>query len=350
LIIFANKDNIKLEFLKKIIITTLLISLSISPIFSQDIHFSQLFQSPLSLNPANGGNHAAEWRIADIYRTQWFTFKYPYHSHFLSLDKHLFLRKNKFNAGLCMANDVSGDAILQTSKLYFNFSWHPVVGINRINVGVQAGYVSKNYSFDKLTFPDQYDINSGYYDPIMPNPDAGTPVRLSYPDINAGVSWSINRGKVIPEIGFAFFHINQPGETFLGTQNKLKIRKSGYLKIKLPLSDQLSLSPSTYYTEINQASEIISGFNISQQIDIEKGSIKQISFGLFTRYGFQRNMDAIILTGELNYRKLGLGVSYDINASGLRKYTSYQGAIELSIIYYLFNKLEERFMIPCERY
>jgi hypothetical protein len=37
----------------------------------QDIHFSQYYASPLSLNPANTGNYDGDWRLMNSYRQQW---------------------------------------------------------------------------------------------------------------------------------------------------------------------------------------------------------------------------------------------------------------------------------------
>jgi hypothetical protein len=38
---------------------------------AQDVHFTQYFTSPLTLNPANTGLVNCDWRVAGNYRTQW---------------------------------------------------------------------------------------------------------------------------------------------------------------------------------------------------------------------------------------------------------------------------------------
>ena len=37
---------------------------------AQDVHFTQYFTSPLTLNPANTGLVNCDWRVSSNYRTQ----------------------------------------------------------------------------------------------------------------------------------------------------------------------------------------------------------------------------------------------------------------------------------------
>nr|MBP6456087.1 type IX secretion system membrane protein PorP/SprF [Chitinophagaceae bacterium] len=46
---------------------------------SQGLHFSQFYNAPILLNPANTGIIAnGNWRAGGNYRTQWFTIPVPY--------------------------------------------------------------------------------------------------------------------------------------------------------------------------------------------------------------------------------------------------------------------------------
>lgn len=338
-----------MDLIRKIISTIYLSTLVVFA-YSQDIHFSQFLKSPLHLNPSLGGNHNAEWRLTDIYRTQWFTIKYPFHSHYISFDKQIYLRKAKFNVGLGMANDVSGDAVLGVSKYFFNLSWHPKIKTQHLNIGIQAGYVIKSFNPERLTFPDQYDNLTGYYDISLGHQDASVPVKLNYPLINSGISWNTKFGKIYCEAGFSLFNINMPVESFISNSNKLKMRKLGYARVIIPFSNDWNLMPAAYFTEINKASEMLNGFNFYKNINNQNNSIRQLGIGVYSRNGFKRNVDAVVLTGFMSYRKLELGMAYDLNISGLRKYSSYQGAIELSVIYMFFHPAHDKFLIPCERY
>ena len=65
-----------LQAITKILITFLLI-VTANVLKAQDIHFSQYFNSPLSLNPAQTGNFDGNWRIVGNTRDQWRALNYP---------------------------------------------------------------------------------------------------------------------------------------------------------------------------------------------------------------------------------------------------------------------------------
>ena len=58
----------------KIILKYLLITFSlfsVSDLLAQDIHFSQIFETPLLRNPALSGLFSGDLRIQSVYRSQW---------------------------------------------------------------------------------------------------------------------------------------------------------------------------------------------------------------------------------------------------------------------------------------
>ena len=57
-----------------------------TPLFSQDIHYSQFYNSPLNLNPANTGMFDGDFRFAANQRTQWRSVTVPFSTFSLSAD------------------------------------------------------------------------------------------------------------------------------------------------------------------------------------------------------------------------------------------------------------------------
>ena len=52
----------------------------------------------------------------------------------------------------------------------------------------------------------------------------------------------------------------------------------------------------------------------------------------------------------ISYGRLDVGVSYDVNVSGLRTVTNFRGALEFSLIYRGLTPRLLKTAIPCERY
>ena len=65
--------------IKKILLLLLMFAETIGYGYAQDLHFSQYFNSPLLVNPANTGfNPDYDFRVGGNYRNQWANVGNPY--------------------------------------------------------------------------------------------------------------------------------------------------------------------------------------------------------------------------------------------------------------------------------
>ena len=86
---------------------------------SQDIHFSQIQESPLWLNPANAGFFNGYVRSIANYRNQWASMGNAFQTMAVSIDAVAFkTRKNKayLGAGLFVFNDEAGVAKMGSTQ------------------------------------------------------------------------------------------------------------------------------------------------------------------------------------------------------------------------------------------
>jgi len=108
-----------------IIISFVLIS---TPALCQDIHFSQFYFSPLTLNPAQTGFFNGKHRIAANYKSQWkrATGGDPYVTFSGSYDMHILERSMKAadmaGMGLSAFSDKAGTGDLSTSGVFASFA------------------------------------------------------------------------------------------------------------------------------------------------------------------------------------------------------------------------------------
>ena len=84
---------------------------------AQDIHFSQFYASPLTLNPAMTGFLNGDCRAGVMYRNQWKSVTVP----FITISgayEHKFLMNNgdQVGAGVVVVSDQSGDANFRILK------------------------------------------------------------------------------------------------------------------------------------------------------------------------------------------------------------------------------------------
>ncbi len=336
--------------MKRALIISLFL-LHVNICFSQDIHFSQFYASPLTLNPANTGNYTGNWRIMNNYRRQWDAISIPFETISIGLDKPLYIKNEKFSGGLILINDISGDAKLAVNKFYLSAAYHKAFIHHSLHIGFQGGYVIKSFNIGEATFPDQFNSSTGQFDPAISNNETTLGEQLSYLDLNAGFIWSLKIKRFTSHIGAALYHFNEPKESFLSENNKLPIRQVFHAGGKGYLSKKIFISPNLLYMSHAEASDILIGTNIGYDLLKNKSKIKSIFAGSYFREGVKFDeMDAVVCVIGINFNNLDVGVSYDINVSSLNEISHYRGGLEISIIYTAVSTYLQKISIPCDRF
>lgn len=321
----------------------------------QDIHFSQYFASPLTLNPALIAGFNGKFRFAANYRNQWYFLKSRfdgsrsgYVTYSGSFDMTLLqkkLRYDQFGVGVMVFNDRAGDGGLTNLTAMVGTSYHKVLDeASRFSLGLGflVGITQRRIDFSKLLFEEQFDGNG--LDPDAFNGEPVTRSSFIYPDFTVGLLF---RGKFARNLsgylGGSMFHLHKPKEYFLvqvDDDNRLNPRFLVHGGLDIGIGDYLSLTPGFQYLIQNTASEVTAGLALGYKFD----KMNKLYVGAWYRVF---DNDAIIAMLAYEYNGLRVGVSYDINLSVLRLASNSQGAIEVSVIY-IFGEQEERKFSPVE--
>jgi type IX secretion system PorP/SprF family membrane protein len=313
-------------------------------LYGQDIHFSQYFNSPLSLNPALTGNFNGDWRVVGNYRNQWRSLNLPYRTLSASYDRQVYVKNHHLGVGMYIVNDNSGNSRLKTSKIYASGAYYRNFNNNIVNVGLQLGYVLSTIGADDLTYPGDYDYSKGdFVKGNYPLDKAG------YLDVNIGFSWTKKIRIFEPQIGVAFYHLNQPKYTFISGTNKMSIRNSIHASLKTNISPVLFFKPMAMYNTISGSKDLMVGGEAGINIQGNRFNIREVTAGVFMRNIVVEKTDAMIFMIGAQYSNLAFQLSYDINVSPLNQFTSNRGALELSIIFKSISTIIKTFTIPCER-
>lgn len=309
-------------------------------VLAQDVHFSQYFTSPLTLNPAMTGLVAEDLRFAGNYRTQWSSVtSTPYTTATVSYDMAVLKGKlpegDALGIGLMGLYDKAGSGGLTNTTFGLSLAYHKAFGRDRqqhISFGMQGVLVQKTLDFQKLTFEDMYNTQNGSL--AFPTAERFNNVNLSYPDFNAGLMYS---GKVSDHvtayIGYSYYHLTQPVESFLNDNFQIHNRQSGYLGGAFDMNENTVLYASALYQSQASATEVVLGtavgfiLNPGHDGEYQKNTIFYL--GGWYRYG-----DAVIPYMSIEWSKMRLGVSYDVNMSSFTPATGGLGGYEISLIYF----------------
>jgi type IX secretion system PorP/SprF family membrane protein len=327
---------------------------------AQDVHFTQYFTSPMTLNPALTGLTQSDFRMAANYRSQWGSVNNtPYTTGTFSYDmasmRGQFANGDYLGFGLLGLYDKSGTGSLQNITIGISAAYHKCFGVDKqhsLSFGIQGSLVQKSIDQNKLVFGNEIDPRTGEKiqgfsgDPLG-NKD------LTYPDFAAGLIYS---GRVSEHAslfgGISAYHLTRPVETFLGSSYKLHSRIAGYIGTQIDMNDHTVLYASALYQKQGGNVEALIGgavgfvMNPGYDKEFQKASIFYL--GSWYRYG-----DAVMPYVGFEWAKMQLGISYDANLSSFTPATNGNGAFELSLIFNgSINKIEpaQRFNTACPKF
>lgn len=312
--------------------------------FSQDVHFSQFYQTPQLLNPALTGAFKGDQRVIINHKDQWHSLGSPYQTSLLSFDMGLLKKKwqnSYLGTGLTVYKDKAGDTQLGTTQV--NISISSIVKVKEhhiISAGLQGGFAQKNINTQKMQWASQFDGNT--FNSSLMTGETSTFEPYSYGDFSTGLSWSygaeesslFSNNEFSANAGVALFHVNRPKQQFNAFQNidRMYSRVVAHGATHIGIGNtNYAIQPSVYYIKQGPSVEIIYGAFIRYQIKAESkytGHFKETALSLG---GYTRVKDAFIPSLLLEYSHFALGITYDVNISSLREMSNKRGGVEVSL-------------------
>jgi type IX secretion system PorP/SprF family membrane protein len=301
--------------------------------YTQDLHFSQYFNAPLLVNPANTGFiPEGDYRVGMNYRNQWASISdNPYKTMSAYGDIQLF--GNRFDNGWVgvggsILRDVAGAGNLTSTKAYGSVAYHQALGLGSlISAGFNLGYVSKRVDFTKLTFDNQW--NGKFFDIAAPSGENFQTNSLGYVSLGAGLNYAYypNENTYV-NVGFSALNINRPRERFFATNTvdeRVLPRFTTFINGSFKTADIWILNPNVYVSNVGTAWEVVAGVNA--QRDLSGDGNTQLLLGAYYRVN-----DAMIPVVGFQQNGYKLTFNYDATTSSLKQYNNTRGAYEISII------------------
>jgi len=324
--------------------------------WGQSMHFSQYYNAPLLLNPANTALMPDEdYRAGLNYRNQWAVVPVPYNTFSAFGDFKVGGNKNNENhnnwlgIGLAFFNDNAGDGNLALNEIQGSLAYHLQLSpFTMLSLGLSGGYVQRSVDYDNLTFDTQWD--GATFNTHMANGEKVGIIKTNYSTVGAGLNfaWFPNENVYI-KLGGSVLNINQPTESFYNDQNQLAYRPIGDLDMLFRTGPSLIINPSVYFATQSGASELVFGSEFRTLLGENSNHLPtQLILGLYNRLN-----DAVIGVAGFQIASVQFTASYDFTISGLAPYNASYGALEFSLIYqgvYNKNKNGLKKMYSCPRF
>ncbi len=303
----------------------------------QDIHFSQFYMSPLSLNPASTGLFDGDYRFAANYRGQWAAVPVPYITFSGSADMNLTgnrLGKDKIGGGLFVYTDKAGDAGFGTTQFSPSVSFIKNIGKENtehlLAIGIQPGMVQRVINFSRLRFDNQY--NGDAYDGNLPSGETFPYNSFSYFNLSAGLNWLYKPAeRTTFNLGTGLFNLNNAKQSFFADDDiRLSRRFTFHGRAQFRLAEKMDLMPGFMFLKQFNYTELAAGTSLKFLMDSRRGQSQAFYTGCWLRFS-----DAVILSAGYDYQNFNFGLSYDINISDLRPASNGRGGLEIAVIYIL---------------
>lgn len=294
---------------------------------AQEIHFSQIRNNPVFINPANTGVFNGKARLGASYRSQGRSISVPYITFSGWGDFKMDLDSRNSTAlglGMLLYSDNAGEGSLRTTALYLNGAL--IKGFNRQNtirasLGFSIGMINKAVDITKLVFDNQW--NGTIFDPNTTNGESLDQNAVLAPVFGIGglICWDVNE-KINSQFGISLGHINKPNLTFYESEYRLQHKLTFHGQAGMRIGEFMLLNPAVYFALKQFSNELLLGANVEFIKDNKK---------FITGLWYRHERDIIPHIG-FYVNEFLLEMSYDINISKLHIASNYRGGFEISII------------------
>lgn len=342
---------------KVMVLLVVLILAAGETVTAQDAQFSQFYAAPLYLNPAFAGS-TGQARVGTNYRNQWPAIDANFNT--ISAFADFYIEEKNSGVGVIITKDREGLLGLQSTSigLMYSYDLKLTKGLS-FRPGFQGSLYNRAINFDKLTFGDQFDPNTGQV--VNKNSVEGLNSGQSkfFPDMTLGGLFYSKNGW----FGVTAAHITQPDQSLTGATDNLPMKISGHAGWKFYLTPgvigqgfynrprERSITPTFQYRHQGRFDQMDVGVYYTLEPLVIGTWYRGVPFKSVN--GIVNNESIVLLVGftkKGDKDVLNIGYSYDYTISKLGPGSG--GAHEFSIVYSWSTRdprkpPKDKLFIPC---
>lgn len=297
---------------------------------AQDIHFSQFYASPLTLNPALTGNFNGFYRVSGIYRNQYpgLTQNKPaFSTPSVALDFSLLREKIKHGSlgvGLVFFNDQQNGKTFNQNQILASVAYNMAFGAKQqfqLGLGFQGGVAMTKMDFANFQFADGFNpdlsYNSSYNGETF---NSGNRVKGVF---NAGIFTKLEFIKNMRYyMGFSFNNATNYKQDFLKNSAvyRLPFRYTLHGGFEFDIKDAAVLIPGFLFQSQAKARE--TNFGLTAGIHVIKDPAKRATLylGLWNRL----NTGNYTIIPKIGFEWKGFRAGFAYDAHLLQQYKDHK--------------------------
>lgn len=303
--------------------------------FSQDPSFSQFFSSPLNINPAMSGIINSDWRAVSNLRSQWSGPTSPYQTATISCEgtilKDMVTENSWFAGGIMLMNDKAMDGALTGNYASLNTTFNLQIGesyngtVHRLGAAIGGIYGHRRVDYTMLNFAEQF--NGRFFDINLPTGQTTLSQMKPYFSTSAGIIYSQLSDFYNLDIGGAVFHANHPKQTFLQDKNQvLPVRYVAHANLEILLNDDVVINTNAIFQKQGSANYLSVGGAVGYYLSSTENIMLNAGMWYWSK-------NALVPYVGFVYKKLQIGISYDLTSSKLTTASRRPHTWELSLVF-----------------
>ncbi len=285
-------------------------------VMSQDIHYSQFYNSSLNINPAKTGIFNGDKRINLSYRNQWRSIV-PWTTFSGSYDTKFYPKKNKpyFFSGGVLFNYDSQSQLSDLNLFNLNLTGSYTYILNENNLltgGLLLGFANRAVDLNSLTWDSQW---NGRTLDISLDPGEDLDARsTTFFETGLGANYRWQRdSRTKLDLGIGVYHLLEPNVAFRDDQPAIELPRrfslTGVGSFQLAEKFDLQLNAMAQFQR--DYDEYVIGGLGKIHVNQQRGKELQVHLGL--GYRTSKSIWPIIAIQHKNYY---VSANYDIDLSG----------------------------------
>ncbi len=301
------------------------------PLWAQDIHFSQFWETPLLRNPALAGLFEGDYRVQAIYRDQWNNLTNAYRTGSLNLENKIAVGSGDdyLTVGLQSFFDRAGTIGWMTTQFLPAINYHKSLSTDKnryLSLGAMGGWVQRRFDPSKMTTNTTYE--TGGTGENLVNTSFG------YIDGSVGLSYNSqirDRSTDNFYVGLAYHHFNRPQQSFYFRNANVELNAKWVISagMRWSVSEQGFITVLADHSRQGRFEQTVAGALYGLRLGIDpENATHAIQAGAFLRLN-----EAFIPVIKLDMGPVSASFSYDVTVSSLTPFNQGRGGFEAGLVY-----------------
>lgn len=284
---------------------------------SQDLHYSQFYNSPIIINPAYTGIFNGDERLMFSFRDQARNIPVPYLTFSASYDRKIYPKSNTkgfYGIGGFFNYNKQGDSNLRLLNFNGAFSYSRILNENNIiTLGALIGFSNRGFDPVALTWDSQWDTQNNVFNPSLPSGETFDFESFSYLETGVGLNYRWQKSERTKfDVGIGAFHLQNPSTTYYnGVAESLPVRLSLYGILSAELTEDLDLQLDILHQRQEAYRQLLFGGYLNFYLSHKRGQQRQFRVGA----GYKVEGEVLFVKAGLQINEIFVAMSYDMDLS-----------------------------------